>query len=181
MNYMRLLLGAFGLAAATLIMTGSAEPDQSTREHKDFRKQRLWSIENTKTVGNGTMSRTPQGSLVDRITMEGEASSGEGATALKGKFTMILSVFTPEKDMAGQKKGHWYVRGDWTISDPLAPPEQLKYRHTPAVVKGTMNADLRFNPLKAPGQINGYVRLVSGKKGIFAGSEKFEGNLKISP
>ena len=181
MGQMRSLMGLLGAASALMAAIGFAEQDRSADTVKDFRRQRAWEISNAKVSGSGSVTRMPQGSLIDRITVEGDARSKEGATALNGKFTLILSLFAPAQNMTGQKKGHWYVRGDWTISDPEVPPEQLRYRHTPAVVKGTMTADLAFNPLKTAGRINGAVRLTSGKKGSFSGNERFEGSLKFAP
>ena len=178
MRYLRFIV-AVPLALAIAFIAGAAEPAQAEGKSIDFRKQPSWEIKNAKITSNGRSTKMPQGTLIDRITIEADAVSGKD-DALNGKFALTCSLFSPQKDLPGQRKGHWYVRGDWTISDPSAPSEQLKYRHTPAVVKGSITADLTFNPLKTPGKINGSVRLIYGKKGTFSGNEKFEGSLRIN-
>ena len=178
MRYLRFMVAVTVIALAMAFIAGAAEPDQAAGKTGDFRKQHAWEIKNAKITNNGTSTKMPQGTLIDSITIEADAVSGEGDT-IQGKFALTCSLFSPQKSLPGQQKGHWYVRGNWTIKDPSAPPEQLKYRHTPAVVKGAITADLTFNPLKTPGKINGSVRLVSGKKGAFSGNEKFEGSLRI--
>ena len=60
---------------------------------------------------------------------------------------MTLSAFSPSRPLPGQEPGRWYVEGVWTLTDPTAPPTALKARHSAAIIRGRIKAELPFNPI----------------------------------
>ena len=81
------------------------------------------------------------------------------ASVVRGAFRMTLSVFTPRVNLPGQVAGRSYVTGAWTVTNLMAPPADLLVRHNQYVVKGSLNAELAFNPLSQaqllPGMLQG--------------------------
>ncbi|MBP7690021.1 MAG: hypothetical protein KA765_19050 [Thermoflexales bacterium] len=119
-----------------------------------------WWLAKVKVVSAGTTVNTPQGSLTTDYVVEAFALARTGrASVVRGAFRMTLSVFTPRVDLPGQVAGRSYVTGAWTVTNLMAPPADLLVRHNQYVVKGSLNAELAFNPLSQaqllPGMLQG--------------------------
>lgn len=153
------------------------------------RNDLLWHLRRSRIVDFGSTSRTGEGVLVTSIVIEAEAVSAQNLAIKDGKFFMTASLFSPVTDVPWLKAGKWYLRGDWTITNPKSSPQEVRagYRH--AVVKGIMLGEISFNPFESkncdreialqaivPMSIAAGVR-IPPQKGSYYGSGNFEGDL----
>jgi len=144
-----------------------------------------WQISNASVIDPGRTEIIKQGFFTSGYTVEATATGGDPLP--QGRFEMVLEAFSPNRDMPGQRAGYWYVKGTWAIVDPNASPEAKKARHSPAVVEGTLLAELPFNPATTPGTLTATIRLLSltggrwnRSSGTFTGNEKFEGTIDVT-
>lgn len=178
-----LLLALLIAASAAATPTAAKAPGQASAV-----VNQNWQLTGAKIVNTGQTAVTPEGTLITGFVVEATAATTDPAASFQsGKFQMVLTIFSPKKDMPGQKASRWYVFGNWTITDPNASPEALAAKHSPAVIKGGFSADLSFNPTavkkaftvkkKLPMVLMGG-QWVKGKITI-AFDKKFEGTLSI--
>ncbi len=139
-----ILLTVFLVAASAVAAPAAAEA-QAGQASKAINQS--WQLTNAKIVNSGQTAVTKEGTLITGFTVEATATTTDPAASFQtGKFQLALTMFSPSKDLPGQKAGRWYVYGDWSITDPNASPEMLEAKHSPAVIKGKVSADLSFNP-----------------------------------
>ncbi len=121
----------------------------------------IWQLTDVQVVNRGQTVATQEGILTTGYTVEATARSKEGNLVPEGKFQLTLTAFSPHRDMPGQRAGRWYIQGDWVITDVNANEneEEAKARHSPAIVKGALLADLTFNPATEPGAFTAWSRL----------------------
>lgn len=148
-----------------------------------------WELKDARVVNPGASMAVPQGTLINGYTIEATATPIGDAGSVKAKFRMTASLFSPNGTMAGQKVGHWYMTGIWTITDSkeVIP---AKVRHSPGMLSGRFLAELPFNPASASGKVDATLllsgvsapghRAAAGGKGTFSGNEKFEGRIQFS-
>jgi hypothetical protein len=158
-------------------------------------KERLlvWNVTNARMVNAGRTERVQNGVLSAGYIVEADAAATDPSAPMqRGTFRITLTAFSPAMDMPGQKAGAWYVQGDWSITDEKATEKEKAARHSPTVIKGSLTAELAFNPASDRGTVNALIRLPlspadrrAAGKGTFSGNEKFEGmitlNAKIWP
>lgn len=171
----------------------SAIAVQTAPRVKIERKELEWQLQGARVIDSGSNSRTAEGTLVTGIIVEAEAISDQHLLIKQGKFSMTASLFSPVADVPWLKAGKWYLRGDWTITNPKSSPQEVRagYRH--AVVKGIMLGEISFNPFELknhrreislqaimPMSIAAGIR-TPPQKGGFSGWANFEGNLFLSP
>lgn len=107
-----------------------------------------WQLSTLKVVSEGTTTQLPEGTLIMGYKVQAVAvATDPDSPVRRGKFEMEMSVFSPAKDMPGQKAGLWYVSGKWTITDAAAKATVTRVRHNTATISGTMLAELTANPL----------------------------------
>ena len=146
----------------------------------------VWKLANGRVVKAGKSRDVMQGTMSSEHVVEAEAITEDPACSFpKGIFRISLTAFLPNRDMPGQKKGRWYVRGDWTITDINTPPDALKARYSPHLLRGMLTAETSFNPVTGKGMIAGKILLQRAgrerrgvtERGNFNGNELFEGTL----
>ncbi len=117
------------------------------------------------------------------IRMEGKATAAlpDGGLA-RGVFSISMTAFTPSDDQPGQKKGFWYLSGNWTIT--ASDPE----RERPFLLTGVLKGSVPFDIMAENGVMEADVRLqhrgVSHRPGrlpmgAFSGTTKLEGTLTV--
>lgn len=110
-----------------------------------------WQFVNATVVNPGLTSSEPEGLLTANYIVEGDALAlADGTPVSQGRFQLVLTAFQPRRNLPGQRAGRWHLSGAWTITDVNATAQQLRARHSAAVVKGTLDAVLTFNPLASP-------------------------------
>ncbi|MBM4299925.1 MAG: hypothetical protein FJ121_00110 [Deltaproteobacteria bacterium] len=173
-----LLVAALALFSASTLL---AQP-MSNPEAKPPRTM-------TWVLTNGTVIAPEQiktdGNLTTGYVVEATAAAQGRARVLAGKFTIKCTI----ENKGG---GQFLLRGAWDITREGAPQTT---RRTPDSIKGTLVANLDFNPAASinqaagAGPINGNVlvnpkRRHAGKevkaKGTFKGDEKFNGTIFLS-
>jgi hypothetical protein len=181
-----------GIIISALLLLSPVFPDQAmAAEAPQFEGPAVgerfgWVLADAKVVNRGKTAATAGGIITTGYTVEALATAMGKAPITVGKFKLTITVFSPSREMPGQKPGRYYVRGDWTITDESAAPELLKIKHNPAAVKGRLLADLPFNPLKTAGSVTATLqvpRLAGGRglgKGTFTGNANFEGTIQMA-
>jgi hypothetical protein len=148
----------------------------------------VWQITNARVIDPGQTTSSDEGILTTGYTIEAKAKTTSKSMLQDGNFQMVVTVFSPKTDMPGQKAGHWYLNGQWTITDAKATSSEKKARHSKSKIKGTLTADLLFNPAVKTGDIEAKVRTpmspATGRwsqgKGTFSGNALFEGSLVLN-
>jgi hypothetical protein len=132
-------------------------------------------------VEPGTTRRSDEGTLtVGRVVEGSTIGLGDLATFREGSFRVDVSVFTPARDMPGQRVGFSYVTAAWSVSKPDA----TTVRHSSGVLNGTMTAETAFDPTSENGTITAVARMPAGPtiraaSGTFTGSERLEGQMLL--
>jgi hypothetical protein len=125
----------------------------------------------------------------EQIKTDGKFTTGyvvEATATAKGPARVSAGKFTLKGTIEDQGGGKFQLRGAWDITREGA----AKTTHRgPDSIKGTLVANLDFNPAAGAGAIDGNVitspqRRHAGKeekaKGTFTGNEKFNGTITIS-
>lgn len=180
------MLAAGVLLAIALIAVGasqevSAEPGKS--KAAITKDKQLWEISKAKVVSPGEAVELPEGTLYTDYVIEAKVKAAKGKAMPKGDFLISVQAFSPNEDMPGQKKGLWYVKGDWQITKDGATEADLEPKHSAARLGGTLLAELPFNPATESGPLAAKVRIPMSPDGggwsqgdlTFSGNEKFEG------
>lgn len=150
--------------------------------------QAVWKITEAQVLDPGQQTTNDKGTMVTGYTVEATAVADKDAAPIKhGRFRVTLTAFSPIRELPGQTPGTWYLRGTWTLSDVQAPPEALKARYSPAVLRGKIIAETDFNPASEQGYLEAKLLPLRqgrgyGKKGggTLSGNEKFEGQLTLN-
>ena len=164
-----LLVAALALFSASTLLAQPA-PNPQAKPPRTM----TWVLTNGAVIDSGK----PDGKLTTGYVVEATATSKGPARVSAGKFTMRCTIEA--------KDGKFLLRGAWDITREGA----AKTSHRgPDSIKGTLVANLDFNPAAGAGAINGNV-LVSPQrrhagmevkaKGTFTGDEKFNGTITIS-
>jgi hypothetical protein len=172
-----LLVSASALAASPLIQRAPI-----------INETVIWQLTDVQVVNRGQTVMIPEGRLTTGYAVEATATSQEGSLVPEGKFQLTLTAFSPRRDMPGQRAGRWYIQGDWVITDVNASEEEANARHSPAIVKGALLADLTFNPATDPDAFTAWTQLpmspAGGRwrkgEGTFSVNERFEGDLFLA-
>lgn len=138
-----------------------------------------WTLTKATVVDAGQTTQTPEGVKVTGYTVQATATSQGQARVRSGQFTIKCTI--QEKD------GQFQLRGAWDIT---GTGSRKTTHNTPHSIRGTLMANLSFNPAAGgTGPIDGDV-LVTAKRrhagkelkaqGPFTGNEKFEGTLAIT-
>ncbi len=145
-----------------------------------------WQLSETKVVGWGTLAALSEGRVRTGITIEGKATAKDQAAG-EGLFSATLTAFAPSEEMPGQKKGFWYLKGNWTITAKETAGAARTSRGNP-VLAGVLKAVLPFDPTVGTGVMEADVRLqqrgVSPRAwrmamGSFSGTTLLEGRLTV--
>lgn len=146
-----------------------------------------WQLTDARILDRGKTSATGEGTLITDYAVEATATATGDSPVKRGRFRMSLTMFSPKKDMPGQKAGLWYLRGTWTITDEKAELKEKESRHHESVVRGHLSTVMEFNPAARPSPIDAQVTIpaspVQGKmrrgSGAFSVDEKFTGKLDV--
>jgi len=147
-----------------------------------------WRLSSARLVAPGDAFEAPEGWVVSGYTLELQATSALPRERFQhGVFLVKIHLFSPRRDMPGQRKGVWYLRGDWRFTDSAADPEALATRHNPYVISGLVTAELPFNPARQRGELSASVAhkmllkepMGRSREGEFRGNERFEGILQL--
>lgn len=109
-----------------------------------------WELSGPTISGAARTETMDEGALVSGFTLSANAAAMDDSLPFRdGRFQATLSAFSPSRPMPGQKPGRWYIEGVWTITDPTASAAALKARHSSAIIRGRIKAELPFNPIGA--------------------------------
>jgi hypothetical protein len=141
-------------------------------------KTTTWVLSQGAAVAAGKAVQSKESQLTAGHEVQAVAQAQGPAHVQAGNFTIKYTV--------QEKAGIYIVRGAWDLTKPGAPKTT---HHTPDSVKGTLYAELPFNPAITAGTIDAKV-FVSPKRrhgdkavkaeGTFSGNEKFEGTLTLA-
>ncbi len=184
------VLGRFALPLAALLLAASVEAAMpvSRRAPQGQTEAFGWQVTDAKVVSPGTTGRAPDGTLTQGYAVEAVAvATTPGTPVPRGVFQLTVTAFRPLRDLPGQKAGVWYVRGTWSVTDEQASAAELAARHSPAVVRGSLSAELTFDPAVQAGAVEALLTLPlspdggrwSRGSGSFSGNERFEGEMRI--
>lgn len=144
-----------------------------------------WQLFDTKVISWGTVISATEGRMRTGIKITGKAfNETPDAIFHDGVFSITMNAFSPTEDMAGQKAGNWYLRGEWTIAATGADPTTLKSRYNPYALTGLLNTSLPFDPSAEIGDMAAQVMLQRGgtkprtgrmPAGTYSGKSNFEG------
>lgn len=148
-----------------------------------------WQLSGAKVNSWGAIATMKEGRMRTGIKIEAKAdTSTPEAIFSEGIFHIDMTAFSPLKDMPGQKRGQWYLRGSWTITAKDADPSVVKARHNPFLLAGVLSTSLPFDPAVKSGLMEAQVRLQRGgtkpligrmPPGSYSGNSNFEGTLTI--
>ncbi len=148
-----------------------------------------WQLHDTKVIHTGTLVPLAEGDVRTGITVVGRATAMDQAAASEpGIFSATLTAFTPSADMPGQKKGFWYLNGNWTITAADAGVTPRTSRGNSVLLAGVIKATLPFDPGVGTGMMEADVRLQQRgmsprawrmAQGSFSGTTHLEGRLAI--
>lgn len=172
-KYLLVVAMAFVGAASLLAQPVAAQPAMAA----------TWQLSNGAQVHQGApihqgkVKQSQQGQVTAGITVHGDAVANGPAPIASGKFSVRYSIH--------ENAGKFILRGVWRISKAGA----VKAVHsTSDSLKGTLYAELTFNPATTPGEIQAKVtinptRRHGGKtakaNGTFTGDQNFNGILTI--
>jgi hypothetical protein len=154
-----------------------------------------WQLSNARVVEKGSTSKT-KGILINNLVIEADVSGDRNTSITSGKFRIRLRVASSAQNPPAPSKRVWHVRGVWTITEtgdsgvsrvteksggPLA-------RRAPRFHRGTLAAELPFDPTLEQGPVEAQVRVLDPRptsqsdlgQGVFRGNEKLEGNMQIN-
>lgn len=181
MRYAKMATLGGVLLAVTMLLSGNAVAGvyKSTAV--------TWQLTDARVLGSGKSAATEEGTLITDYLVEATATATGESPVKLGQFRLSLTIFSPKKDMPGQKAGLWYLRGSWSITDEKAKMEAKKSRHHEAVVRGQLSSVLEFNPAANPGPIDAQIIIpassIQGKMrrggGAFSVDETFTGKLDV--
>lgn len=185
---------AWNLIVATLLFSTlicpAAEAAGSKKAELITQSEIGWNITNARVVKVSPTVTSRYGVIVDEYVVSGDATALSAATPLqKGKIRFMVNLFSPARDMPGQRAGLWYLQGTWTITADDADPELLKIRHNPYVIEGDIKAELANNPLDQPtAELEAKVYILNSMAagrwtngyGAYTGTSTFEGSITLN-
>lgn len=183
---MRLRRRDFVYAAAALAVTAWATPWAAAARPWSGAVAG-WELAQARVISPGQVATTPQGTMVTGYTVIAEAGALAGDMLPEGVFRIVVNVFSPSVDMPGQQAGLWYLTGQWSITDRNASVAAARARYSTAKVKGSLTAELPFNPVADLEYFSAVVKLptspAAGRwargEGTFSGNSRFEGTLML--
>ncbi|MCU0836430.1 MAG: hypothetical protein MUC77_18660 [Chromatiaceae bacterium] len=182
--YHRLAPSVLALALSGFVAVATGDTTDAPITTGDFG----WQLTQARVLSHGVTTRVPVGTLTEDYLVEAVATATtDGTPVPQGRFEISVSAFQPARDMPGQKAGVWYVRANWAVMDEQASEEEQAARHSPSIVRGSLSAELPFNPANTAGTMDAAVRLPmspdggrwSRGDGTFTGSQVFEGEIQI--
>ena len=181
--FLLLALLCFG-AAAQAAQTGSPSG------------QAVWQLTRATVADQGKRVETAQGILIQGYVLEAQAGApaparqparANGLSA--AGFRVELTIFSPSKDMPGQKAGRWYLRGQWTLLPAGRAPEARQRRHTayPAlqgILLGECDSDPTSGAVPLTAQLKLPPKQSAGKwvrgMGTFSGDSLMNGTVALT-
>ena len=174
------------ISALLALPAGAAAPGRKPPEPKSV-KNVGWELRGARVVNPGQTLNTSRGVLINGYEIEANAVPRGDHALFHGTFHARLSIFSPNQPMPGQEPGKWYLMGGWTITSPGAGPKE-QVRENPLMAKGTLTAQLSFDPRSRPGAIDAllHVTRLSAAgwrrpvKGVLSSNEKLEGAINFA-
>jgi len=147
------LLAGLGLSTASAMA-------QEPAEMAKLDNAMTWNLTGTTIVNKGQVDVLKEGEFAHDFILEAKATATNpsGSVVPAGTFKLVLSAFSPAYDQRGQKKGIWYVRGKWILTDSNIPQSQ-NARQQAGQISGQINAELTFNPVVTQQNWTAKVRL----------------------
>lgn len=134
-------LWVLALLALLVISPASAAPPKPARE-----AALGWDITQVEVTAPGQTIISEEGTLITGYTLTGQARATAGGLLQHGAFQLVLSAFSPSRELPGQHVGKWYIVGQWSLTKSGAAPQSLRARHNPDVISGRIRTELDFNP-----------------------------------
>lgn len=162
-------------SASTLLAQPMTNPKAKPADTAKTAKTMTWVLTDAKVIDPGKTD----GNLTTGYVVEATVTARGQARVSAGKFTILCTI----EDQGG---GKYQLRGAWDITRTGAPKA---VHHTADSIKGTLVANLGFNPAATAGTINAKTfvnpkRRHAGQevkaKGDFTGDEKFNGTISIT-
>ena len=154
-------------AASLLAQPAAAQPATAA----------TWDLTNGALAKPGKTIQSPQGQVYTGVVVKAAAVAHGQAPIDSGNFKIRYSIH--------EEAGKYILRGVWRITKQGA----AKTVHsTSDSLKGSLYAELPFNPATSPGTIQAKVSINPTRRhgsktvkadGYFTGNEKFEGTLTI--
>ena len=106
-----------------------------------------WQLSNLQTSSQGQTVYVREGALTRQYELQADATPSASSTdaPAKGRFRLVMDVFSPANDMGGQKKGKFYVQGRWTLTGADDPQASADGAFT-GDIQGRVQAELTFDP-----------------------------------
>jgi hypothetical protein len=165
------------LLAVALVLSGTATLLAQPVSHQSGQTS-TWVLSQGAVGGAGKAVQSKAGQLTAGHEVQAVAQAQGAAGVPAGNFTIKYTV--------EEKGGIYILRGAWDLTKPGAAKAT---HHTPDSIRGTLYAELSFNPATTTGTIDAKVfvspkRRTGGKAvkaaGTFTGNERFEGTLTLS-
>ncbi len=107
-----------------------------------------WELTKSRIIDPGQTIVMEQGTLVQGFVVEAKAKTKAKSKLIpEGTFELTMDVFSPSRDLPGQKAGMHYVQGKWSVARKNISPESKNARHSVDRVNGDMQAGLAVNPM----------------------------------
>ncbi len=117
-----------------------------------------WQLKNVHATGPGKLTKSREGKLTREYVIEADADAGLHELFGKAHFRLSLDAFSPAKNMPGQLKGKWYVRGKWTL-EPEEQTQGTSESMLTGPLSGRVKATLSFDPTAVKKAWKGKVRI----------------------
>lgn len=170
------LLAALAAAAST-VAGGTARAAERTAS---------WSVGPLEVVAKGKVRRMAEGTLVDGYGLRAPARLRGDGPLDEATLVLLLSTFHPAKDLPGQPKGLYYVKGTWRLV-PAKPAAGGGARSRAEGLQGSLTAALPSDPTAGGGGFTLRTRVSpGGGRGVRAGdgtltvNDRLEAELNLS-
>ena len=119
-----------------------------------------WQLNNLRTISQGETTYPKEGTLTRHYELEADAESTSASDEIpaKASFRLVMDVFSPARDMGGQKKGMHYVLGRWELEGADETQQSADGALT-GKIHGRVQAELAFDPTTESGDWTGIVQI----------------------
>jgi hypothetical protein len=123
-----------------------------------------WAIKEAKVVSDGREVAIDEGVMLQDVVIEGRAQALNTELLPTAIFKVVLQAFSPAKDMGRQLAGRWYLKGYWTLNNPLAAAESTARQwNTAGALKSHFLAETAHDPRLASTQWRAEFSMLPGR------------------
>lgn len=123
-----------------------------------------WTINESRVVSEGHEVVIDEGLMLQDLVIEGLAQALNTDFLPTAKFKLVLQAFSPAKDIGRQLAGRWYLKGYWTLNDPLVTTEsKARQWNTAGALKSHFLAETAHDPRLASTQWRAEFSMLPGR------------------